>query len=411
MNFIGIRFCVISLLVSLAAGVGLPVLASEHLRQQVDYLSFAQGAVPVSLGGVAEELRIGLSHALMAIDGDVRGFVLTPKPGNAQSEVVFVYQLPALTRFSAFSVPNVLETPSPSQTFIRNIEIAGSNTSAEGPYQKLGTVTLSTHDKKGETTTFVVAGEIPVRWVRVSLSGGIDIQRDKTFLEFSEIIGHGRQDAVPLSQTFTGKWKGRGVLLELKQEDNRVSGCYDREGALEGTITGNILRATGRTTPAGIPSSFVLGTGANGEIFGVRSTNGAPFKLYQGESAQQVTTACSEKPVAPPGCGAILHGIQFDFDSARIRPESGALLDALAVGLKTAEASRITVIGHTSSEGSDTYNQGLSERRAKSVVAALVDRDLRKPIAASGQGEQDPIADNNTEAGRSLNRRVEIACD
>ncbi|MBK6864479.1 MAG: OmpA family protein [Ideonella sp.] len=394
-----------------------PLLAAQaaaahaQAQPQIDYLSLAQGAVPVGVGGDAKALGVSMEQALLAIDGDPRTFVLTPRPGGAQSRITFVYRLPAATTFKAFSIPSVLETPSPAQTFVRKVEIAGADSSAEGPFRVLAEAALSTHAAKGQATSLAVAAEIPVRWVRLTLEGGIDVQRDKTFLEFSELVGHGTQQAVPLSQGFRGKWKGRGVLLELMQQGAVVSGCYDREGDLEGTVSGNVLRATGRDRKDKVPSVFVLALGDDGAISGVRSTNGAPFRLYAGDAAPGAVTQCAVRAVRPPGCGSVLHGVSFDFDSATLRPESDLLLDALASGLKAAPASAIVVIGHTSSEGADAYNEQLSQRRAEAVVAALVARGIpRAGLSAQGLGEKQPIADNATEAGRSLNRRVEIAC-
>jgi outer membrane protein OmpA-like peptidoglycan-associated protein len=200
-------------------------------------------------------------------------------------------------------------------------------------------------------------------------------------------------------------------LLELAQEGASVSGCYDGEGDIKGTVSGNLLRATGRTRKGEIPSTFVLAVGDHGEITGVRSTNGAPFRLYSGDAAPSVRTACSGRAVPPLGCGSIIHAINFDFDSATIRPDSNRLLDALATGLQASAASAITVMGHTSSEGSDAYNDELSQRRAEAVVAAMVGRGISAGhVSAEGRGEKQPIADNTTDAGRSLNRRVEIAC-
>lgn len=384
--------------------------AGENPR--TDYLSLSQGAIPVAIEGLAKELKVGMNHSILVIDGDDGGFAITPKPGGAESQIAFVYELPAMTTFEEFAVPNVLETPSPSQTFFKTIEIAGSDESRDGPFQVIASATLTTHEERGQVTVIPASIKKPVRWVRLSLAGGIDIQRDKTFFEFSEIIGYGSQEATPLSESFNGKWKGRGVLLELKQDGARVSGCYDREGELNGTVSGNILHATGKTRGAGIPSSFVLAVTAAGEIIGVRSSNGAPFKLYNGAAADNITTACSEQSVPLPGCGSIIHGIHFDFDSATIRPESDALLNDLASGLATETAAKVSVIGHTSSEGSDTYNEQLSQRRAEAVVAAIVARGIQSErLLAGGQGEKQPIADNKTEAGRSLNRRVEIVCN
>jgi OmpA-OmpF porin, OOP family len=224
-----------------AMAVHVKPIAAEDLQQRVDYLSLARGALPVMFEGNAKELKVGIEQALLAIDGDDGGYILTPKPGDARTRVVFVFKLPALTTFNGFAVPNVFNTPSPSQTFVRKVEIAGSNSSHEGPFELLGTATLETHSAKGQKTPIPIVREKPVRWVRVTLEGGINLQRDKTFFEFSEIIGYGTQEPVPLSETFSGRWKGRGVLLELKQEGARVSGCYDGEGDINGTVSGNLL--------------------------------------------------------------------------------------------------------------------------------------------------------------------------
>lgn len=388
----------------------LPAAVAEE-AQRVDLLNLAQGAVPVGIDGAAKELGIGMDEALRAIDGDSGGFVLTPKPGGRDTTIVFIYELPALTTFEAFAVPNIQETPSPSQTFVRAIAIAGSEAGRDGPFEDLASTTLTTHPKKGETTIFPATVRKAVRWVRVTMGGGISIAREKTFFEFSELIGYGNQEQVPLSSAFSGKWKGRGAKLELKQDGVRVSGCYDGEGDLNGTASGNLLHATGKSRKSGIPSAFVLSVGSNSEIIGVRSTNGAPFRLYNGDAAPALRTECSEQAVAPIGCGSVIHGIHFDFDSATIRPESGAYLDALYDGLKSSKAAAIKVIGHTSSEGSDVYNEKLSQRRAEAVTAVLLVRGIdSKRVSAQGHGEKLPIADNASEAGRSLNRRVEIEC-
>ena len=403
------RWLRVPLLMACLAVYSTGAVAQDEPR--IDYLSLAQGALPVVIGGDANALRVGMDHALLAIDGNGGGFSMTPKPGTAESRVEIVYALPALTTFDTFAIPNVRETPSPSQTFFRNVEIAGSDTGSRGPFEVLASATLSVHDQAGQTTTVPASAGRPVRWLRLTLSGGLDIQRDKTFFEFSEIIGHGVQETVPLSTAFSGKWKGRGVLLELKQDDVRITGCYDGEGDLNGTVSGNLVRATGKSRKGGIPSTFVLAVGADGGIVGVRSTNGAPFKLYGGDSASALKMACAGQAVAPLGCGAVVHGIQFDFDSAAIRPASKPHLDALHDGLRAAPATSITVVGHTSSEGAQAYNDELSQRRAEAVVAALRERGIAAGrLAAQGRGEQQPIADNATEAGRALNRRVEIAC-
>lgn len=376
-----------------------------------DYLAFDRGALPVALEDDAAALGIGFDHALRAIDGDPGGFGLTPRPGGPTTRVSFVYSLPAETTFERFAVPNVLETPSPSQTFVREVEIAGSNEGPGGPFRRLGSARLEVHPEKGRSTAFAAEERRPVRWVRVSLSNGLDVQREKTFFEFSEIVGLGSQAPVPRSSAFAGKWKGRGVVLELEQDGDQVAGCYDGEGDLAGTVEGNLLRATGSSRRSGVASAFVLAVTESGAVTGVRSTNGAPFKLYSGDPAPSLQTECSGRAVAAPGCGSILHGIRFAYDSAAILPDSHGLLDVLARSLEGDGRSTVRVVGHTSSEGDAAYNEDLSKRRAEAVAAALAERGLeRKRLASEGRGEREPIADDATEAGRSLNRRVEIVC-
>jgi formylglycine-generating enzyme required for sulfatase activity len=104
----------------------------------------------------------------------------------------------------------------------------------------------------------------------------------------------------------------------------------------------------------------------------------------------------------------VLRDVIFDFDSARIRPDMFPVLDK-AVQIIRPRNRPIRIEGHTCSLGSDAYNQTLSERRAASVRDYLVRRGIAaESIQAVGYGESRPKYSNATEAGRRLNRRVEI---
>jgi hypothetical protein len=227
-----------------------------------------------------------------------------------------------------------------------------------------------------------------------------------------EIVGNGKQETAVLVDHFHGAWRRAALTLELKQAGPVVSGCYDREGDLTGTVTGNILRATGVTRTGGIKSAFILSVAADGSIRGLMSNNGGPFRLYAVPVAPAGTnTGCTSVPPPTIGCGAVIHGITFDFDAAAIRPDSEAVLAALYDGLRSDKSASIVIEGHTSGEGTNEYNQGLSERRARAVVADLVRRGLAASrIGAFGAGETRPIASNNDETGRAMNRRVEVRC-
>jgi len=101
--------------------------------------------------------------------------------------------------------------------------------------------------------------------------------------------------------------------------------------------------------------------------------------------------------------------VSFDFGSAAIKPAFKPTLLKLADVLKKYDRNEITIVGHTDALGSDSYNQLLSERRAAAVRDELTMLGVPPSrLRAIGRGEFEPRADNNTEAGRQLNRRVEV---
>jgi OmpA-OmpF porin, OOP family len=105
----------------------------------------------------------------------------------------------------------------------------------------------------------------------------------------------------------------------------------------------------------------------------------------------------------------VLRGINFDFDKANIKPEAEPVLDAAVEVLKENPDVKVRVGGHTDSVGADAYNQGLSERRAKSVRDYLVKHGIdASRLTAVGFGETQPVADNKTKDGRAQNRRVAL---
>jgi outer membrane protein OmpA-like peptidoglycan-associated protein len=101
--------------------------------------------------------------------------------------------------------------------------------------------------------------------------------------------------------------------------------------------------------------------------------------------------------------------ISFDFDSAAIKPAFKPTMHKLAEVLSKYDRNEITIIGHTDSLGAEGYNQQLSERRAVAVREQLVTLGVpANRLRAFGRGELEPRADNGNDAGRQLNRRVEI---
>lgn len=153
--------------------------------------------------------------------------------------------------------------------------------------------------------------------------------------------------------------------------------------------------------------------------------NGCPPDT-DGDGIRDDQDACPrEKGVADPdpkqnGCPksvrvtageiVILQQVQFDTAKATIKPVSNALLDEVAGVLKDhAEITKLEVQGHTDNVGLKKANQKLSQGRADSVMKALVSRGIvATRLTAKGYGQEVPIADNKTAAGRQENRRVQF---
>ena len=99
----------------------------------------------------------------------------------------------------------------------------------------------------------------------------------------------------------------------------------------------------------------------------------------------------------------------FDFNKSVLKAEGKAKLDDLVGKVKGINLEVIIAVGHTDAVGSDAYNQKLSVKRSDAVKAYLVSKGIEKNrVYTEGKGEKQPVADNNTAAGRSKNRRVEI---
>lgn len=101
--------------------------------------------------------------------------------------------------------------------------------------------------------------------------------------------------------------------------------------------------------------------------------------------------------------------VSFDFDSAQVKPAFEPTLDKLADVIDKYDRTVVHVVGHTDSIGADAYNLRLSRQRADAVAGYLLSRGVDgERVRTEGRGESEPRDTNATEAGRQLNRRVEI---
>lgn len=101
--------------------------------------------------------------------------------------------------------------------------------------------------------------------------------------------------------------------------------------------------------------------------------------------------------------------ISFDTNSATLKPDLREVLSTFAKGLTDNPGMLVRIVGHTDSTGSDAINDPLSQRRADTVKGFLEDRGVPSSrVETVGRGSREPVASNDTEQGRSRNRRVEI---
>lgn len=131
---------------------------------------------------------------------------------------------------------------------------------------------------------------------------------------------------------------------------------------------------------------------------------GCPLPQYPA-SAPQPEPAATPEVITLDDQGQVL----FAFDSAELTQGAQQRLQGLLPKLNDPGVASVKVIGFTDSVGSDSYNQRLSERRASGVAEYLISQGLApNKVTSQGRGESEPVADNDTDEGRSRNRRVEL---
>ncbi|MGE8294805.1 MAG: OmpA family protein [Pseudomonas sp.] len=135
--------------------------------------------------------------------------------------------------------------------------------------------------------------------------------------------------------------------------------------------------------------------------------NGCPLPQYPASVATEpvMETPVQNEVIVLSDLGNVL----FAFDSADLTADAQRLLADVSTRLTGASLVAVKVVGHTDSVGSDAYNQGLSERRARSVADFLIAQGVpADKLSTEGRGESQPVADNGSDTGRAQNRRVEL---
>jgi outer membrane protein OmpA-like peptidoglycan-associated protein len=189
-----------------------------------------------------------------------------------------------------------------------------------------------------------------------------------------------------------------------------LAGCAGMSQKERGAVIG----ATAGAAVGGVIGNQT-GSTARGAIIGavVGGAAGAVIGHQMDQQAKELEQNIPGATIARVGEGIAVtfsSGILFPYNSTEILTQGKANLDQLATSLEKYPDSDILIVGHADSVGTDAYNLDLSQRRAVAASNYLQSRGVpASRIHATGKGESEPIASNDTEAGRQQNRRVEIA--
>jgi outer membrane protein OmpA-like peptidoglycan-associated protein len=175
-------------------------------------------------------------------------------------------------------------------------------------------------------------------------------------------------------------------------------------GAATGAVAGQVIGGDTKGTLIGAAIGAAVGGVAGGAMGRMMDNQEAAFRQelagVEGANVQRNANTLALTFKADT---------LFDVDSSAVKPGFYDELTRVSRVLNQYPQTNIMIAGHTDSTGSETYNQQLSDRRAANVKNALVGQGVNAArMTAIGYGETSPIADNSTDYGRQLNRRVEI---
>lgn len=200
------------------------------------------------------------------------------------------------------------------------------------------------------------------------------------------------------------------LLISLLAVGLLLGGCSSLSNTEKGAAIG-----AGAGGAAGAAIGKAVGETAKGAVLGamIGGTAGAIIGQRMDKKAEELDEELDNAEVQRVGEGIIVtfdSGLLFDFDSSALRDNARRDLNEFAESMQEFPKTNILIVGHTDSIGSDAYNQRLSERRAQSAGEYLTTQGIsRVRLTLTGKGESEPVASNETEEGRQLNRRVEVA--
>jgi outer membrane protein OmpA-like peptidoglycan-associated protein len=199
-----------------------------------------------------------------------------------------------------------------------------------------------------------------------------------------------------------------------------LAGCAQpmsktQKGTAVGAGTGAAVGAGLGQLIGGDTEATLIGAGVGAALGGTAGGFFANYMEKQEQAMRQNLASVEDASVrrdAQTLAVTFKSDLLFDFDSAAVKPGGFDELQRVAEVLNAYPQTTIQIAGHTDSSGSEQYNQTLSERRAEAVKNILVNYQVvPQRISTIGFGESQPIASNDTAAGRQMNRRVNITIE
>jgi len=196
-----------------------------------------------------------------------------------------------------------------------------------------------------------------------------------------------------------------GCATTQGTNDNATYGAIG--GALVGALLGSQLDNDGNRD-RGIIVGALAGAAAGGAVGNYMDRQEAAMRAQLEDERRR--NAIEVERIKDDTLRLVLNDdVSFDSNSAKVKPSFYKSLDKVNQVLSHYSSSKITIVGHTDSRGTQSYNQSLSEKRALAVKDYLTGGGVvTNRLNTQGQGELHPRASNNTNEGRARNRRVEL---
>lgn len=250
---------------------------------------------------------------------------------------------------------------------------------------------------RGYVASQCAGSEFDAREIPIGLTGDGEakmktIEGRYDLVEYTLEEGRNRSSALKILRNHLAAAKQQGATVVWEPGE---LGFHPSEW---GSIQQHI--ATLRMTQGGREYWVHLGSVNDGEYYAIASLS--PEAMVQEVSVQELLNQFDQQ-------GFLRLDVHFDTAKATIRPDSAPTLDQAAAMLQQAANVHVEVGGHTDNVGNAEANLTLSQQRAESVRAALVERGVgAERLTAKGYGDRVPVADNDSDTGRAANRRVEI---